>query len=270
MYKDTPDEVLVPCGYCWQCKDTRFKEWNFRLSEEHKNAYNGWFVTLTYDQENIPIITADGEILKGVHNRGSPTIYMPHVSAFIKALRQEQEVQVTKWRKEDKPVKRLKIRFYAVAEYGSETMRPHYHLLIFNLYEQIDIHKVWKKGFVTREIITEGRIKYVSGYNLDKDRYPKTSLKPTTRMSQGIGRAYLERGKKWHIDNEELYSPTGGRKQRLPRYYQERIFSSDKLKELRDKQKEFYDDEEPDYKKQEEQKAQDAYSIESRKRKSKL
>ena len=61
------------------------------------------FITLTYDDENIPW---DGSLNK------------QHFQAFMKRLR---------WHNKEK-----KIRYFHVGEYGEQLSRPHYHALIFN------------------------------------------------------------------------------------------------------------------------------------------
>ena len=61
----------VPCGYCPACKHNERVGWTFRISEEAKHSKEAWFITLTYDQENVPLITSEtGEFVRGmVHNR---------------------------------------------------------------------------------------------------------------------------------------------------------------------------------------------------------
>lgn len=64
------------------------------------------FVTLTYDPSLLPTLA-----------NGSPTLVPLHLRNFLKRLRHHQQI---------------KLRYFAVGEYGSETWRPHYHLGIFN------------------------------------------------------------------------------------------------------------------------------------------
>lgn len=64
------------------------------------------FVTLTYDNESVPLL-----------ENGSPTLVPRHLQLFLKRLRHHMPT---------------KLRFFAVGEYGNETWRPHYHLGLFN------------------------------------------------------------------------------------------------------------------------------------------
>ena len=45
---------LVPCGRCINCIQRKRAEWSFRLLIEHQNSKSAHFLTLTYNEENIP------------------------------------------------------------------------------------------------------------------------------------------------------------------------------------------------------------------------
>lgn len=67
------------------------------------------FVTLTYNNEFLPVKRNGGEVEMILSRRDLQT--------FLKRLR--------------KAIEPSKIRFYAVGEYGDESERPHYHLALF-------------------------------------------------------------------------------------------------------------------------------------------
>lgn len=100
------------------------------------------FITLTYDDNNIP----DGDSLD-----------YRDVQLFLKKLRLWRSVYdyrrtpttVTKGKKQftiwkSTQLEWSKIRFFCAGEYGGETKRPHYHLIIFN-FDFID-KELWKKS----------------------------------------------------------------------------------------------------------------------------
>lgn len=90
------------CGQCISCRINKRRVWVTRLTLEAAQYADRdkCFVTLTYDPEHVP---SDGNLDK------------THVQGFLKRLRHTQP----------------KIRFFAVGEYGDQTLRPHYHLALF-------------------------------------------------------------------------------------------------------------------------------------------
>lgn len=77
------------------------------MLETHQWSDNA-FVTLTYSDENLPMSATK-----------KPSLYPKHVQDWLKRLRKEIEP--------------IKVRYYAVGEYGDESHRPHYHAAMFNL-----------------------------------------------------------------------------------------------------------------------------------------
>ena len=243
--KGTPEEQSVPCGRCPICKSKTRQHWIMRLKEERRASENGYFVTLTYDQEHQPHLSPNGELCNVAEDsptcygcEGTPTLWNNHMSEFIKHLRTYQEREYVKMRKQGIRIERWKIRFYGVGEYGELTNRPHYHILIFNMYDSLKARlnsmpdpktkkwsNIWNKGIVTCELVTDKRIGYVTKYMMDKDQYPKGAMRPQVRQSQGIGKQYIDRAKDWHLENEKLYTISGGSRASLHRYYKDKIFA---------------------------------------------
>lgn len=112
------DFLLVPCGQCAGCRIDRSRHWADRLMME-KACYpddQTWFVTITYDEDHVPWTK---------NSDGMPvmTLQPDHVSQFMKRLRTYSGISG--------------IRFYAAGEYGEKTKRPHYHLILYGLPEQL-------------------------------------------------------------------------------------------------------------------------------------
>lgn len=116
------------------------------------------FLTLTYSDDYLP-------------NMGS--LEPRHLQSFLKMLRME--------------IYPLKIRFFAVGEYGDENWRPHYHAILFNFRpcargctlrslssgkpEPVRccdmcrlVYSVWKKGTIELRSFDEGGANYIAGY----------------------------------------------------------------------------------------------------------
>ena len=90
---------VVPCGKCIACLHNKRSDWQFRLRQEHKASKSSMFVTLTYRRKFLP---EGGSLSKR------------DLQLFLKRLRKKDES--------------VKIRYYAVGEYGSQRKRAHYHL----------------------------------------------------------------------------------------------------------------------------------------------
>lgn len=203
---------MLPCGKCLVCLQSKRNDWAFRLSQEHKASKHGaLFVTLTYNDKNIP-------------DYGS--LQKRDLQLFFKRLRNKSQD---------------KIRYYAVGEYGSKSLRPHYHAIIFNTNEA-DIRKTWELGHVHIGTVTTASVAYVLKYIVQPEVAPQKKIydayteewkeayqKPFAVMSRayGIGAAYLtDEMVSWHRSGGKNYAlvPGTNTKIRLPRYYKECIW----------------------------------------------
>lgn len=93
----------VPCGQCIGCRLERSRDWAVRCVHESKLYSDNCFLTLTYNNENLP---------------ANKSLDKSHLTKFFKRLRKQN------------PGK--KIRYFACGEYGDEFQRPHYHVILFN------------------------------------------------------------------------------------------------------------------------------------------
>lgn len=113
------DMCSVPCGRCPPCLKRRVNEWVFRLQEEDKVSSCSHFVTLTYDPLYVP-----------VSGNRFMTLDKQDCQYFFKRLR--------KLISKDKRYTGVKLRYYLAGEYGTESDRPHYHIILFNLPDVVD------------------------------------------------------------------------------------------------------------------------------------
>lgn len=232
------DEVdfRVPCGKCLPCQKKRRSDWSFRLQQEYMYSDSALFITLTYNDLNIPRT-----------KEGYQTLYKKDLQNYIKRLRNDHVSYVSKQlqipKKEVKNVSKP-IRYYAVGEYGSKTRRPHYHLLLFN-YEIANLSPIslqWKNtknntkmGHVDIGTVSQASIDYVTKYMFKPLGRKDKRVKPFSLMSKKpiIGYAYLEKFGAWHIQNEELQvRDLNGNIRRLPKAFLRRLFTNkeDRLK----------------------------------------
>lgn len=217
--------LKIPCGQCIGCRTERKQEWALRLQHESRLHDSACFVTLTYAPEFLP--------------RGS-TLVKSHVQSFIKRLRSHLKYSGYPRR----------IRYFAVGEYGDQTNRPHYHLIIFGwrptdgklhsesggnrLHTSGLLETLWGLGHCSFGECTPETCAYVSHYTVKKvtgDMAPHhyTRLTLDGQFVQveaefslqsrrpGIGADFYKRATSdfRNHDNAILL----GKKKKIPRYY---------------------------------------------------
>lgn len=115
---DIYEKVQVPCGKCIGCRLDTSKQWADRSMLELQMHDSAYFVTLTYDDVHAPTVPVvddtTGEVI--AYNL---SLKREDVKNFVKRLRKRCGE---------------KIRVFGCGEYGSNTFRPHYHLIIFGLH----------------------------------------------------------------------------------------------------------------------------------------
>jgi len=143
-------DKIVPCGVCLACKINRRRKWTARILLESATCAQSIFVTLTYDEENVPKAVCD-ELLQ-------PVLKPRDLTHFVKRLRKNGRMG--------------KIRYFACGEYGENTQRPHYHLVLFgkhcNLENERLIRDTWGKGHISISELNEKRAAYVASYTVKK------------------------------------------------------------------------------------------------------
>lgn len=200
-----------PCGKCNFCLQVKRADWTFRLLQEQKISKSARFLTLTYadgyDQDGVHIapVSEDGELQLSKRD----------VQLFTKRLR--------------KVCVGHKLRYYSVGEYGTETQRPHYHSIIFNLPRNVlpQLQAIWGKGNVHVGAVSFASIHYVTKYVVERHGDYGGREPPFSLMSRrpGIGNNYLATHSKWHLDDMRNYANVNGTMSRLPRYFKDRIFN---------------------------------------------
>lgn len=174
LSKINPDARLAvtpfPCGQCLHCRINQSMVWSTRIKLERDLWPDSIFVTLTYNDEHLPIINNTNSLSKEDYTN------------FLKRLRQN--------------ITPRRIRTIGVGEYGPNTNRPHYHLIIFNSKpgDETHIENAWSKegepmGFVDTSILTDARANYIAGYVVDKlldrGKIDSSVERPFMRSSKG-------------------------------------------------------------------------------------
>lgn len=169
--------LTIPCGKCDECRVNHAKQWAVRCMCEFESRNDDeksrcWFITFTYDD---------------YHNRG--VLYSRDMTLFFKRLR--------------KRFKDYKIKYFYCGEYGSKTLRPHYHAIIYNLplndlvkykenfagdmlFVSPELTKIWGNGYVVVGALTLQSANYTARYALKKN---ETDC--FIRVSHGFGKDYF-------------------------------------------------------------------------------
>jgi len=200
------NDIMAPCGRCAFCGATKRSDWALRLHYEQKLHYGSKFVTLTY---------ANNEL---TWSKNVPQLNKRDVQLYLKRLRKAGH----------------KFRYFLVGEYGSQTFRPHYHIILFGDVPDKAIEKAWGKGHCHIGKVTSASIMYCLGYIVNgkgwKMKHHRTP--PFTTMSRGRGKIkglgfnYLTPAMiAWHKSERKNYAIIDGEKRHLPRYYKEKLFS---------------------------------------------
>lgn len=185
--------VAYGCGQCNPCRYDRRRQWMARIMLESLCHSDSCFLTLSYSDATLPLTSP-------LTGRVVGSLEPLHLRDWLKRLRSRIEP--------------LRLRFYAVGEYGDRTMRPHYHVILFGFQtclrgrtlrrlpsseplwsECCDrcrlIGETWGKGLVDLGTVTSQSASYCAEYVVKKmtrfddprlaGRYPefrRSSLKP--------------------------------------------------------------------------------------------
>ena len=139
--------VPVGCGQCMPCRINRRRVWQSRIVLESLCHERSCFVTLTYNEEHFP----DG---------GS--VRPRDVQLWVKRFRKRVSPQ--------------RVRFFLVGEYGSDTWRPHYHVMLFGVGMECLplVEETWRDrekasiGFVHVGECNKDTAGYIAGYTTKK------------------------------------------------------------------------------------------------------
>lgn len=93
--------IQVPCGQCLECRIQQSKTWADRLVKESQYHSNNYFLTLTYSDDFLR----------------SPSLIPDDFTKFIKRLRKKYP----------------DLSYFMCGEYGDDSLRPHFHAIIFDL-----------------------------------------------------------------------------------------------------------------------------------------
>ena len=193
--------LMLPCGKCDSCIMARRKLWALRCYAESLYHQENCFVTLTYDDDHLPF-----------------KLDKSHFQLFIKSLRNYG----------------VKVRYYGCGEYGGQTGRPHYHIILFGFfpndvkpfsktksgfwqYSSSFLSSLWNKGFVTVSEFSPEVAGYVAGY-VDK-KYKMQDCFTLMSKRPGLGEQYFKDHYQEFYKTGSLVVNYGSHVAHVPRYF---------------------------------------------------
>ncbi len=209
-YSDLP--LAVPCGNCMGCQLAKSREWAIRCTHEAQMHEENTFVTLTYNEKNLPMLN------------GVPTLRPEDFTKFMKRLRQRRD---------------NKLSYFQVGEYGA-LGRPHHHALLFgcgfrdathwrrsgdfNIYRSKELENLWEQGNSEIGTVTYQSAGYLARYTMKQQRQLPGRKPEYLTMSRrpGIGNTWLQKYMADVYPSDEIIT-SQGIKLRPPRYYDEQL-----------------------------------------------
>ena len=221
--------LRLPCGKCPDCRLKYAAHWAVRGVHELRLHDKSEFVTLTYDDDNLPV------------EDGFPTLRMRDQQLFMKRLRK---------------VYGAGVRFMCAGEYGGRFERPHYHFILYNfspedkrfyketprgdkLYKSEILRRLWPMGDNVVGDVSFQSISYVARYIVGKDEHPDEWYGPreveffNKSLRPGIGlRAFEEHKDEWYRHDSVVID---GHEFPPPRYYDVKyaLYDADRMELLK-------------------------------------
>lgn len=249
--------IQIPCGRCIGCRLDYARVWSERLLAEKETSSSALFLTLTYCDDKLK-----ENCFRIVQNKDS--VQNGDIEFFYSLNKRDLQLF---WKRLRKRFPDCKLRYFCCGEYGSKTMRPHYHAMVFNLpvselnlkpYKRVRgnqyfnsevIEDVWQNGYVVIGDFSVNSASYVARYTMKKayDSYMKlgdifdvVDDKPLCDeflcMSRkpGIGFDWLVKNRQKMIDYQSVYvgDVKGSHRVSLNRYFMDNLGLDDEALSL--------------------------------------
>lgn len=233
------EEIEIPCGKCVGCRLDYSRSWATRMCLESLTFKENYFITLTYDDIHVH------------HNDdGALTLSKTDISEFLKRLRSSIKYHTGQ----------DGVRFFACAEYGENSFRPHYHVCLFNaplldnlklegnnklgqpLFSSSLVQDAWNMGHTCVGKMTWNTCAYTARYTLkkaggkDNAFYEALNVVPEfVRMSRrpGIGLEYFDENYQRIYNDGQIILPALSKDkpniQGIPKYFDKKLKEIDPM-----------------------------------------
>lgn len=237
--------IDIPCGKCIGCRLEYARQWANRCMLEAKNSDHNYFITLTYDNDHVPV-NIDYDFDKHKKIGEVLTLRKSDLTKFFKDLRNHYSLNYCF---------KKSFKYYACGEYGEHTLRPHYHICLFNCkyfddmqlfykdksgfnhYTSAKLEKLWNKGLCEICEFSWQTASYTARYVMkkhigkDANYYKLMNIEPEfTIMSRrpGIAKDYYIANKDqvYKYDSILVSRENGSYSSKPPRYF-DKLFDID-------------------------------------------
>lgn len=218
--------LKLPCGRCVGCQLERSRQWAVRCMHEASLHEANCFITLTYDESNLP---------------GFGSLVKEDFRGFMKRLRRRHDD--------------IRIKFFAAGEYGKRGGRPHYHSCLFNfdfadktpwtvrkgfqVWRSRELESLWPQGQSEIGSLTFESAAYVARYLVKSPRWkevvdnetgeivPRVHEYAVMSRRPGLAAGWHDRYGREVADGDSVV--VRGRECKPPRFYDKRLQLSDPL-----------------------------------------
>lgn len=225
-YKEQLRQIELPCGKCPECCKNYYTDWATRGHRELLMWETSIFATFTYSPEHLPKdMSLDKRAMQNCIKR---------IKKHFNSSTQNP------------------IRQIYCGEYGTQTLRPHYHGVLFNLdlfdkkpfrtteqghqvFTSATLTALWGKGHVEFGFATPATIAYLFKYVLKKVSRKDRAAGPRINTIDGkdyrVAHEFIEGSRNpgigaWTRDTASIkkgYLTLNGVRKRLPKYYLEHL-----------------------------------------------
>lgn len=191
----------------------------FRVHHEMRlQERPGHFITLTYGEKFVKRVVYRDPASGATVNRLS--LRFRDVQLFLKRVRKAK----------------FYVKYICVGEYGGQTLRPHYHMLLWTDCPFVKLESFWRLGRIHFGRITMQSAMYCLKYIIQPKQRAQFGVEKTrAQFSKGLGLGYLtSQVYDYHTcdyHNPVVFSYIDGRKVALPRYYKSKIFTRYQMRE---------------------------------------
>lgn len=234
----TGEKMIVGCGKCCACRNQKNSQLALQCKLESKSNSETWFITLTYDQQHIPLMKPMA--VYGEH--GTKWMFVStcsrleengliinecsysigqidqlcqkcNLDGFLGYLfPRDAQLFIKRLRKYISKISNENIRFFLCGEFGPKSLRPHFHIILWFNDRQISenlvsiVNQAWQFGRTDTQKVNKDCSQYVAGYLNSPHTLPRVyqtgKSKPFSNHSQFLGQDVLA------CKKEEVYKLT--------------------------------------------------------------
>lgn len=200
------EEIKIACGRCIGCRLDHANMWATRIQLETQEHKENCFITLTYNNENLPLTPTN-----------HMTLRKKDFQDFIKRLREQLRQE------------NIKISYFMCGEYGETTHRPHGHLCLFGwqpkdlerimnsktdnpMFTSKKLCDIWGKGYVVVQELNYNTACYTARYvqkkagiKGNKRLISNQPPEPEVKIDERNGKPFIRLKSKYITDKYDNY-----------------------------------------------------------------